>query len=61
MTAIRREEAKVTRSLKEAAKKGDKDVCKILARCDQPSEYHLTIFRYAIIVSFSKLIMRYAM
>ena len=32
VTAIRREEAKVTRSLKEAAKKGDKDVCKILAR-----------------------------
>ena len=32
VTAIKREEAKVTRSLKEAAKKGDKDVCKILAR-----------------------------
>jgi len=32
VTAIRREEAKVTRSMKEAAKKGDKDVCKILAR-----------------------------
>jgi len=32
VTAIRREELKVTRSLKEAAKKGDKDVCKILAR-----------------------------
>ena len=54
VTAIRREEAKVTRSLKEAAKKGDKDVCKILARCDQPSEYRLTIYCYAIIVSFSK-------
>ena len=34
VTGIRREEAKVTRSLKEAAKKGDKDVCKILARSD---------------------------
>merc|ERR1719431_165967 len=32
VTAIRREEAKVTRSLKEAAKKGDKDVCAILAK-----------------------------
>lgn len=32
VTAIRREEIKVTRSLKEAAKKGDKDVCKILAK-----------------------------
>ena len=32
MTAIRREEAKVTRFLKETAKKGDKNVCKILAR-----------------------------
>lgn len=32
VTAIRREEAKVTRALKEAAKKGDKDVCKILAK-----------------------------
>jgi len=32
VTAIRREEAKVTRSLKEAAKKGDKDVCTILAK-----------------------------
>ena len=32
MTAIRREEAKVTRSLKEAAKKGDKDVCLVLAK-----------------------------
>lgn len=29
---IRREEEKVKRSLKEAAKKGDKDVCRILAR-----------------------------
>jgi len=32
VNAIRREEQKVTRSLKEAAKKGDKDVCKILAK-----------------------------
>lgn len=32
VNAIKREELKVTRSLKEAAKKGDKDVCKILAR-----------------------------
>ncbi|XP_025993462.1 charged multivesicular body protein 3 [Solenopsis invicta] len=30
--AIQREEDKVKRSLKEAAKKGDKDVCKILAK-----------------------------
>jgi len=32
VTAIQREEQKVTRSLKQAAKKGDKDVCKILAK-----------------------------
>merc|ERR1712106_458677 len=32
VNAIRREEAKVTKSLKEAAKKGDKDVCMILAK-----------------------------
>jgi len=32
ITAIKREEAKVSRSLKEAAKKGDKDVCLILAK-----------------------------
>merc|ERR1719394_2433324 len=32
VNAIRREEQKVTRSLKEAAKKGDKDVCEILAK-----------------------------
>jgi len=32
INAIKREEAKVTRSLKEAAKKGDKDVCNILAK-----------------------------
>eukprot|EP00092_Neocalanus_flemingeri_P034306 GFUD01037309.1.p1 GENE.GFUD01037309.1~~GFUD01037309.1.p1 ORF type:complete len:223 (+),score=90.93 GFUD01037309.1:93-761(+) len=32
INAIRREEAKVTKSLKEAAKKGDKDVCLILAK-----------------------------
>ena len=31
-TAIKREEAKVQRSLKEAAKKGDKDVCRVLAK-----------------------------
>ena len=31
-TVIKREEAKVQRSLKEAAKKGDKDVCRILAK-----------------------------
>ena len=31
-TAIQREEEKVKRSLKDAAKKGDKDVCKILAK-----------------------------
>lgn len=30
--AIQREEEKVKRSLKEAAKKGDKDICKILAK-----------------------------
>ncbi|XP_075221362.1 charged multivesicular body protein 3-like isoform X2 [Lycorma delicatula] len=30
--AIQREEEKVKRSLKEAAKKGDKDVCTILAK-----------------------------
>ncbi|XP_043524559.1 charged multivesicular body protein 3 [Frieseomelitta varia] len=30
--AIQREEEKIKRSLKEAAKKGDKDVCKILAK-----------------------------
>ena len=30
--AIQREEEKVKRSMKEAAKKGDKDVCKILAK-----------------------------
>ena len=30
--AIKREEAKVQRSLKEAAKKGNKDVCRILAK-----------------------------
>ncbi|XP_003704764.1 vacuolar protein sorting 24 [Megachile rotundata] len=30
--AIQREEEKVKRSLKEAAKKGDKDVCKVLAK-----------------------------
>ena len=30
INGIRREEAKVTKSLKDAAKKGDKDVCKIL-------------------------------
>ncbi|KAI3387778.1 hypothetical protein SNEBB_007119 [Seison nebaliae] len=29
---IQREEAKVTKSLKEAAKRGDKDICKILAK-----------------------------
>ena len=32
INGIRREEAKVTKSLKEAAKKGDKDVCLILAK-----------------------------
>jgi len=32
INGIKREEAKVTRSLKEAAKKGDKDVCLILAK-----------------------------
>merc|ERR1712130_581770 len=32
VNAIKREEAKVTKSLKEAAKKGDKDVCMILAK-----------------------------
>jgi len=32
VNAIRREEAKVTKSLKEAAKKGNKDVCLILAK-----------------------------
>ena len=32
INAIKREEAKVTRALKEAAKKGDKDVCQILAK-----------------------------
>ena len=32
INGIRREEAKVTKSLKDAAKKGDKDVCKILAK-----------------------------
>lgn len=32
INAIKREEAKVQRSLKEAAKKGDKDVCLILAK-----------------------------
>jgi len=31
-TAIQREEEKVKHSLKDAAKKGDKDVCKILAK-----------------------------
>ena len=31
-TAIKREEEKVKRSLKEAAKKGDKDTCNILAK-----------------------------
>jgi len=30
--AIQREEEKVKRSLKDAAKKGDKDVCRILAK-----------------------------
>jgi charged multivesicular body protein 3 len=32
INAIRREELKVTKSLKDAAKKGDKDVCRILAK-----------------------------
>jgi len=32
INGIKREELKVTRSLKEAAKKGDKDVCMILAK-----------------------------
>lgn len=32
INSIKREEAKVTRSLKEAAKKGDRDVCNILAK-----------------------------
>ena len=32
INAIKREEAKVTRSLKEAAKKGDKESCQILAK-----------------------------
>ena len=32
INGIKREEAKVTKSLKDAAKKGDKDVCKILAK-----------------------------
>ena len=32
INAIKREEAKVTRALKEAAKKGDKDSCNILAK-----------------------------
>lgn len=32
LAAIKREEAKVQRSLKEAAKKGNKDVCRILAK-----------------------------
>ena len=41
MNAIKREELKVTRSLKEAAKKGDKDVCKILARELVNSRYPL--------------------
>lgn len=31
-SAIQREEEKVKRSLKEAAKKGDKDVCRMLAK-----------------------------
>eukprot|EP00088_Acartia_fossae_P059725 TRINITY_DN7119_c0_g1_i1.p1 TRINITY_DN7119_c0_g1~~TRINITY_DN7119_c0_g1_i1.p1 ORF type:complete len:220 (-),score=85.91 TRINITY_DN7119_c0_g1_i1:310-969(-) len=32
INAIKREELKVTKSLKDAAKKGDKDVCRILAK-----------------------------
>ena len=32
INGIRKEEAKVTKSLKDAAKKGDKDVCKVLAK-----------------------------
>ena len=32
INGIRREEAKVTKSLKDAAKKGDKDVCMVLAK-----------------------------
>jgi len=32
LTGIQREEEKIKRSLKEAAKKGDKDVCRILAK-----------------------------
>ena len=32
INSIKREEMKVTKSLKDAAKKGDKDVCKILAK-----------------------------
>ena len=32
MLAIKTEEAKVQRSIKDAAKKGDKDVCMILAK-----------------------------
>jgi len=32
INAIKREELKVTKSMKDAAKKGDKDVCRILAR-----------------------------
>ena len=32
INGIRREEAKVTKSLKDAAKKGDKDVCLVLAK-----------------------------
>jgi len=32
LIAIQREEEKVKRSLKDAAKKGDKDVCRILAK-----------------------------
>ena len=32
MIAIKREEEKIKRSIKEAAKKGDKDVCRIYAK-----------------------------
>ena len=56
MTAIRREELKVTRSLKEAAKKGDKDVCKILARWEGTTSRTIIDFLFREVVNSRKAV-----
>ena len=56
VTAIKREEAKVTRSLKEAAKKGDKDVCKILARFGKGYAGFSSLKRFSNVVCIREVV-----